>query len=108
MSFVVSFRVGLEEKRRLGKIAEQTGKPIGDIVRSVLADQKLTDLIEAAAENGRLEMEAVWCGRAYRLCKICHEEVVIDFAQNPRAEEIFNRAFKDWVHGKCLSKKGTP
>ncbi len=98
MSYVVSFRLSEEEIAKFDHIVGKTKRTASDVVRAMLADPKITSLVDRAYDKGY--SKGRW--KVSLPCSICKKLFELDLTE-PKAKETLERAFASWGHGNCVT-----
>jgi hypothetical protein len=103
MSKVHSFRLDGEDEERFQEIYLKTGRQYGEVIRAILRDPRLVQLIRDAEQRGYERGMNKWFGKAYISCKVCGKDFTVDFINIPKEREVLLQAFADWRHISCLN-----
>jgi hypothetical protein len=105
MSKVHSFRLNDRDEERFEEIYVKTGRQYGEVIRAMLRDPKLVQLIRDAEQRGYERGMNTWFGKAYVPCKVCGKNFTVDFIKDARHREVLLRAFAGWTHTDCLNSQ---
>ena len=91
----ISFRVTLDERRRIDALIKKTGQSMRSIVLQNLG------LVETNIKSAYQKGYKVGWGRFTAPCSICGKPMQFDIKTAADAKDTLTKAFTDWRHPEC-------
>jgi hypothetical protein len=97
----ITFRVPIEQQKKLADIRRRTGHTISQILREGLG------LVEVKAGDAYNRGFKDGLGRFEAPCSICGKPLEFDIKKESDAKAVLLKAFADWCHGECKEEPGS-
>lgn len=105
MSIVVSCRLSAEEKEHLDSICQRTGRRVGDVIRTILNEESVDELLAEVELRGFMEGGSKWFGKLNVPCTVCGSDFIADFIDDARIRAALLKALSRWGHEECVGNR---